>query len=169
MMRILIIIFSIGLLATSCLKSKDKEGCPYNNLNTAVPPAEQEALDTYIDTNDIAVVKHPRGFYYSIINAGTGSDSLGLCSEVLVNYRGTLVTGAEFDKQQNVAFVLGGLIEGWQIGLPLVKRGGELKLYIPPSLGYGTKPRLNKDNEEVIPANSILIFELKLHDYSSSY
>ncbi len=168
MIRILIVICSVALFSTACLKDKSTT-CPYTPLNSTVPSAEQEALDTYIDTNNIVATKHPKGFYYIINNAGTGTDSAGLCSEVLVNYRGTLVTGAEFDKQQNVAFVLGGLIEGWQISLPLIKKGGEMKLYIPPTLGYGNNPRTDKDGNVIIPANSILVFDLKLHDYSASY
>jgi FKBP-type peptidyl-prolyl cis-trans isomerase FkpA len=50
------------------------------------------------------------------------------------------------------------LIEGWKIGLPLLKKGGHIKLYVPPSLGYGPSPNRN------IPGNSVLIFDIRLVD-----
>jgi FKBP-type peptidyl-prolyl cis-trans isomerase FkpA len=45
---------------------------------------------------------------------------------------------------------------GWKLGLPLIKAGGKIKLYLPPSLGYGNSVSGN------IPANSILVFEITL-------
>jgi FKBP-type peptidyl-prolyl cis-trans isomerase len=45
---------------------------------------------------------------------------------------------------------------GWQYGLPLIKPGGKILLYLPPSLGYGSSP------VGTIPANSVLIFEVQL-------
>ena len=41
-------------------------------------------------------------------------------------------------------------------GIPMIKPGGKIKLYCPPSLAYG-----NQANG-TIPANSILIFEVEL-------
>ena len=66
-------------------------------------------------------------------------------------------------------FVLGALIEGWKKGLPLIKKSGEIILYIPPSLGYGSQDYVNSDNVVVIPKNSMLIFTIKLKDYTQGY
>jgi FKBP-type peptidyl-prolyl cis-trans isomerase FkpA len=51
---------------------------------------------------------------------------------------------------------LNNLIVGWVNGIPYVKPGGKIRLYIPPSLGYGSAAN------GPIPANSILIFEIDL-------
>ncbi|MEY3433469.1 MAG: hypothetical protein RL131_1405, partial [Bacteroidota bacterium] len=42
------------------------------------------------------------------------------------------------------------------LGLPLINAGGKIKLYLPPSLGYGSRAVGS------IPANSVLIFEITL-------
>lgn len=81
-------------------------------------------------------------------------------SHVLINYRGTLMDGSEFDNsfpRGGLAdFSLNDLIQGWQIALTNVKTGSKVKLIIPPELGYGAQARTN------IPANSTLIFDIDL-------
>jgi len=69
-----------------------------------------------------------------------------------------LIDGTTFDQTGSsaVTFQLGQLISGWQLGLPLIKPGGKIKLYLPPTLGYGSR------TVGSIPANSILIFEISL-------
>lgn len=110
---------------------------------------------------------HPSGFYYKIINPGTGADSAKLCSQILINYKGKLVNGSVFEEQNNVIFVLGSLIEGWKKGIPLVKKGGEIQLFVPPSLAYGNQDVKNGSGVVVIPAKSVLIFDVKLLDFSA--
>jgi FKBP-type peptidyl-prolyl cis-trans isomerase FkpA len=56
-------------------------------------------------------------------------------------------------------FTLNQLISGWQLGVPLIKKGGRLILYLPPSLAYGSRA------SGPIPANSVLIFEITLVDF----
>ncbi len=68
--------------------------------------------------------------------------------------------GNVFDKSTApVAYSLLNLITGWKNGLPLIKKGGKIKLYIPPALGYG------QNQYQSIPGNSILIFDIDLLDY----
>jgi FKBP-type peptidyl-prolyl cis-trans isomerase FkpA len=64
----------------------------------------------------------------------------------------------------NVAsFELGGLIEGWKRTLPLVGEGGKLKIYVPPSMGYGSVDRINPQTGViVIPKNSVLVFDVEV-------
>jgi FKBP-type peptidyl-prolyl cis-trans isomerase FkpA len=81
-----------------------------------------------------------------------------LCANVVIYYQGKLIDGTTFDQTGNTAvtFAMSNLITGWKLGLPLIKAGGKIKLYLPPSLGYGNSVSGN------IPANSILIFEITL-------
>ena len=67
------------------------------------------------------------------------------------------------DKGGQFKVKLGELIPGWQKGIPLIKKGGEVKLYIPPSLGYGSQ-NVTSGGVVVVPANSILIFDVQLAD-----
>lgn len=168
MFRFLLSALCVVVLATSCLKSEDNRGCPYNPTTKVAPDAEQNALATYLDTNGIQAVKHPSGFYYQILNPGTGTDSIGLCSQIQVTYTGRLLNDTIFDKQTNVVFVLGELVEGWRKSIPMLRKGGEMKLYIPPALGYGSEDVKNRDGVVVIPANSVIKFDVKLVDYTAA-
>ena len=83
---------------------------------------------------------------------------------VVVNYRGTLENGKEFDSSYGrgpFSFPLGAgrVIKGWEEGVSGMKVGGKRKLVIPPDLAYGTRGAGG-----VIPPNATLIFEVELLD-----
>ena len=50
------------------------------------------------------------------------------------------------------------MIPGWTEGLKNIKKGGKIKLVIPPDLAYG------KTGVPGIPANSTLVFDVELLD-----
>jgi FKBP-type peptidyl-prolyl cis-trans isomerase len=156
MLSRLLTFFSFCLILSSCSKSTDK-GCSYTASGVVVPASEMTGLQAYIVANHPAATLHAGGFYYEISNAGTGLVTAEICSNVRVTYAGYLTTGAKFDENTTgITFVLGELIAGWQRGIPLIKKGGSITLYLPPSLGYGTVAT------GPIPANSILIFNIQL-------
>jgi FKBP-type peptidyl-prolyl cis-trans isomerase FkpA len=166
MLKSLIISFCVLFVAASCLKSSKSE-CPYSNVSVTVPPSELEALATFLDTNNLEATQDPAGYFYNIVTPGTGTDSLGLCSVVRIKYRGTFTNGVEFDKQtEAVDFVLGRFIEGWKKGMQKIKKGGKMKLYVPPSLGYGSQDLKDDTGKVIIPRNSILLFDIELIDYT---
>jgi FKBP-type peptidyl-prolyl cis-trans isomerase FkpA len=168
MLKYLFFVLCVTITAVSCLKSGERT-CAYPQKTIVAPQAEQDSIQAYLDSNHIQAMHHPAGFYYKINNPGTGTDTMLLCSEILIDYRGQLKNGQEFDKGSDVYFVLGALIEGWKKGLPLVKKGGDITLYLPPTLGYGSQDYVNSDNVVVIPKNSMLIFNIKLKDYTQGY
>jgi FKBP-type peptidyl-prolyl cis-trans isomerase FkpA len=134
--------------------------------NISVPSQEQADLEAYLSGNGINATKHPSGLYYEIVKSG-GSEKPHLCSDVVINYKGQLTNGTTFDSTSTnpVVFTLGGLIEGWKIGLPLIGKGGEIRLYIPPALGYGYTDVKNEADITVIPGGSILIFSVVMQDF----
>ena len=76
---------------------------------------------------------------------------------VVVNYRGTLEDGREFDSSYGrgpFSFPLGAgrVIKGWDEGVAGMKVGGKRKLVIPPDLAYGSRGAGG-----VIPPNATLI------------
>lgn len=162
-MRVFVPILLIcTLLVSGCLKSKD--GCQYKENNIVAPSSEEQAVLSYITTNNITATKHPSNLYYQIINPGSGG-SPNVCSKVTIDYTGTLTNGNQFDKN-TTGFVLGVLIEGMKKGVPLIQKGGRIKLYIPPSLGYGPTDVKDGNGTVIIPGNSVLIFDVTLIDFS---
>ena len=99
--------------------------------------------------------------YYTIIKEGTGRQ-VSINDTVVVHYKGYLFSdGSVFDqtKDKPAIFPLKRLIRGWQIGVPLCKVGGKIKLVIPSDLAYSIRTRSAK-----IPPNSILVFEIEVVD-----
>ncbi len=79
--------------------------------------------------------------------------------KVLVNYRGTLDDGTEFDTsygKQPVSFALPDVIRGWMEGMQYCPVGGKIELEIPPTLGYGEK------GTGSIPGGATLHFTIEL-------
>jgi FKBP-type peptidyl-prolyl cis-trans isomerase len=101
------------------------------------------------------------GLQYKITQEGSGA-SPKADDIVVVNYKGTLINGTEFDSSYKrnapAEFPVHGVIPGWTEGLQMMKKGGKATFYIPPELGYGDRPRQN------IPANATLIFDVELVD-----
>jgi FKBP-type peptidyl-prolyl cis-trans isomerase len=96
-------------------------------------------------------------------------------SSVQVLYVGKLQDGTVFDSSaahgnQPLTFTLGaqGLIAGFQIGVNGMKEGGERLIAVPPALGYGSQDVKDPSGKVIIPANSTLIFDIKLVKVSAA-
>jgi len=150
------------ILLSSCSKKTD-DMCSYDACAFAAPASEITQLEAYLASASITTAtKHCSGMYYTIDVAGSGATAT-ICSTVSVKYKGQLTTGTVFDQSATpVSFQLSGLIEAWKKGIPLIKTGGKIKLYCPPSLAYGSQVIRDGAGNTVIPANSILIFEVEL-------
>ena len=157
-----VILFVLG----SCVKSDTK--CPYNDSTDTAPASEKQALQDSLTAHGIQATAHPSGFFYTISNQGTGQAVTNLCSNVTVAYKGAFLNGHIFDSTKTgevATFQLGRVLVGWQKGIPLISKGGDITLYIPPSLGYGSKPYPDNGTDPVvIPANSNLIFTVHIQD-----
>jgi len=99
------------------------------------------------------------GIQYIVMNEGSGAIPKA-SDKVTTHYHGTLLNGTIFDSSvdrgQPATFPVGGVIQGWQEVLQLMKTGAKWKVFIPASLAYGDR------NSGKIPANSTLIFEIEL-------
>lgn len=157
MKKRLLLLLAVPVLLFGCNKTKS---CPYNDSAATASATEIAYIQAYLTNNSITAIQHSSGFFYSISIPGSGGIS-NLCSGVTVRYSGrtftTTSTGAIFDSNGvGASFTLGDLIPGWQKGIPLVGKGGSIKLYVPPSLGYGAQAVGS------IPANSYLVFDIQL-------
>ena len=111
------------------------------------------------------VVELPSGLRYQIVTPGTGNPPKAT-DTVKVNYTGALIDGTVFDSSERqgkpLEFALNSVIAGWTEGLQKISKGGKIKLFVPPSLGYGD------DGRPGIPPGSVLVFDVELLDISST-
>ncbi len=164
MTKNLFLFLFIFVIAVAGCKKKDNS-CGFPVSNVIAPASEQEALLDSLTARGIDATLAPSGFYYKINQPGDGASPTSLCSTLAVYYRGGFLNGVAFDSTADnkpAIFQLGQVIGGWKKGLPLIKKGGDITLYIPPSLGYGTKDVKDNNGNMVIPANSNLVFRVQL-------
>ena len=149
---ILAILVSFLLITSgSCIKD---EVCDDKSIDS-----ERPAITAYATANSINATAHSSGVYYEILAAGSGATP-NSNSNVTVKYIGKRLDGTIFDDKTTtpVTFRLGDVILGWQSGLPLIQKGGRIKLIIPSSLGYGCT------GFGAVPSNTILFFDIELID-----
>ena len=161
----LIVTASIGL--TSCKKED------FELLN-------DEEIRTYLDSKGLTAEKTGSGLYYIIDKPGAGENP-DIRSTVTVHYHGYYTDGEVFqrmsqrllhgyytdgevfdssvDRGKPSEFPLRNVIEGWQEGIPLFKRGGKGVLLIPSHLAYGASPPAG------IRDNAVLVFDIELFDF----
>ena len=138
---------------------------------------EAKSIEAYLTKNNLKAQKTESGLYYVIEKEGTGEVTTP-GTTMYVNYAGYLLGGPLFDtswpelaKANNmfseerpyeplpVNVGMGQVIPGWDEGLMLLKKGSKAKLIIPSPLGYG-----EGGAGEMIPANSILVFDVEVTD-----
>lgn len=143
----LVALFSMLLLSCSL---EDPKVPDYRTKN-------DQAINTYLEANDLTAVKSSSGLYYIIDEPGTG-DQPTYTSNVTVAYKGYFLNGTVFDESEaeGVSFNLQQVILGWTEGITYFKEGGSGILLVPAHLGYGSY----KYNG--IPGGSVLVFEVKL-------
>lgn len=149
-----VILVTGSLLIGGCQQA-NQVPCTQTVVTTKAPDNEVAAVKQFVENSRIKAKADSRGFYYTIQTAGAGAKPT-VCSNVTVNYTGKLTNGKVFDSAEGIRFDLNQLIVGWQEGIPLVATGGKITLYLPPSLAYGAQ------EQNDIPANSILVFEIDL-------
>ena len=146
-------------------------------LRVYLPPKSTEHLTNHPTAmSDIALAKGEKfladnaqkegvtttasGLQYKVLTPGTGK-SPKATDTVLVHYRGTLITGTEFDssykRKEPISFPLNRVIAGWTEGVQLMQEGAKFEFYIPAKLAYGSRGA-GRD----IGPNEALIFEVEL-------
>lgn len=120
-----------------------------------------EFLEENAQKEDVMVTES--GLQYRIIEEGTGAQPTAE-DEVEVHYRGTLISGEEFDSShsrgETATFPLNRVIPGWTEGVQLMKVGATYEFFVPAELGYGNNPPPGSP----IEPGSVLIFEVELID-----
>jgi FKBP-type peptidyl-prolyl cis-trans isomerase FkpA len=132
------------------------------NLQPLAKSRQERAGQKFLETasKEKGATKLPSGVVYKEIKAGTGS-SPKATDTVKVNYRGTLITGTEFDSSykrgEPAEFPLNGVIPCWTEGVQKMKVGGKSQLVCPAKVAYG-----DQGSPPTIPPNATLVFEIEL-------
>lgn len=144
---------------SSCMKSSQPG---YITCSGPKPAEDSTALLAYANANGITPTHDTTGLYYEILDSGAGVRPT-LNSKIFVTYVGKLMSGYAFDSVANSAntnFLLSNLIQGWQIGIPKIMKGGHIKLLIPSAYGYGCAG----SSTGTVPPNSPLYYDVHLVD-----
>ena len=148
----------------ACKKDKGS-GCTAVQTTVVATTAEIDSLQNYINHNGITAIKHECGAFYTIDSAGTKL-SPGICNSVAVTYSGYLLGHTtpfqSFTDSAGIVFAMQDVVVGWQRVLSVLKEGGGITIYIPPSLGYGAVNKKNADGDIIVPANSYMKFNIRL-------
>jgi FKBP-type peptidyl-prolyl cis-trans isomerase FkpA len=141
------------------VSDKDRENI--HALASSAGEANHKAAAKFLaeNGNKPGVTTTKSGLQYQELKAGSG-DSPKASDSVVVNYRGTLLDGTEFDSSykrgEPATFEVDRVIPGWTEALQLMKPGAKWKLFVPPQLAYDLRSR------PPIPPGSMLIFEVEL-------
>jgi FKBP-type peptidyl-prolyl cis-trans isomerase FkpA len=110
------------------------------------------------------------------ITAGTGGNPKP-DDVVFVRYTGKLEDGTVFDKSQDQALPIPGIlpegtplpleamVPGFREAAVQMQKGGKYEVFIPASKAYGEQGRMNPQTGEGVPPNADLTFEIELVDF----
>ena len=146
----LVVVLGIGVvLLGACKKTEDP--IDYTKI-------DKKIIQDYIAANNLKADSTSSGLYYVVNKLGAGKYP-SQYSDVIIRYKGYLTSGDVFDEAKTgIRLNLSQVISGWTEGVQKFKEGGEGILLIPSRLGYGSNATGG------IPANSVLIFEIKLDE-----
>jgi FKBP-type peptidyl-prolyl cis-trans isomerase len=101
------------------------------------------------------------GLQYQVMTPGdSGTPAAGPADHVMVQYRGRLLNGTEFDStySRGKPGVIRptDAIAGWREALGMMSKGAVWRVFVPPDLAYALTPPPS------IPPNSLLIFDIEV-------
>ena len=150
-----------GNIAIGIAKAKVRDA------KNAVWKAKRKEANAFMEANkeQEGVVVLDSGLQYVLHNQGDGKapkeDSI-----ISVSYTGVSATkGSIFGRvkapKEGSEFNMAKVIKGWQEGLPLIKEGGKITLYVPAYLAYG-REGIKHRHSYIIEPNDALIFDIEL-------
>lgn len=156
-------LFTLLIIAGFASCKTEVATCTAKARNTVVSAAEKDSVQRYLTANSITATRDTSGVFYAITTPGSGSTTAEVCSFVTTRYNGKSFSGVHIDSSVGTSTFtsqLSGLIEGWEKGIPKVKTGGSITLYIPPSLAYGAAGVRDANNNVVIAPNTYMRFKI---------
>ncbi len=147
-------IISIVLL-TSC--GKDKAGYWSQDEQNA---KDRQLIEDYASANNLSGQFTNSGLYY-VINEPGGDEKPSATAKISVHYKGYYLDGVALDEGDLSNTYISNLIPGWQEGIRLIGKNGNIKLIIPSVLGYGHTPSGG------VRPDAVLVFDILLKDFTN--
>lgn len=145
----LIALLTIVMVFNSCKKEYE-----------SIEDIDEAKIQAYIKQNNIPAIKDPSGYYYQVLDKGTGGELLNKDS-VFYNLAVKSLTGTSYYtplEYSNEGNYLGYLKpDTYRTALYAVNRGGKVRVIVPSYLAYG------KNGLGVIPPNEVLVTEITVY------
>lgn len=161
----------IGMSLFSCQNDRDCTEVPdISRIDKDMLDKQVANIEHYLDSLGVDYISDPSGVRLEVLETGSGAVP-DACSSVAVTYTGQVIGNDEFfDYNTGTVFDLSrqNLIRGMVFGLFNMRPQGEYKLYIPSPLGYGSDTLKNSSGNVIIPANSNLLFRIRINTISGN-
>jgi FKBP-type peptidyl-prolyl cis-trans isomerase FkpA len=128
-MYLLVLLVGMGIIF-GC--KKDEESMTVSQM-VKIDTVE---IKNYLATNNLTATKHTSGLYYIIHEVGEGPN-INMVSEVNIKYDAKYLKSGEAIAESNSYTTLladDGYLPSLRFGLPLIKKGGRMTMYVPRSL-----------------------------------
>ncbi len=162
MRKFLLITLFISLFIVACTDNPD-----------IMLEREHRLLELFLDQNNITTGPLPSGIYFLEKTTGTGLTPVS-GDFVIVEFTASLIDGTVFDTTSEELALKKGIFSadilygstkfrllntrarGLELGLELMSEGGEARIIIPSTLGFGP------NQLDIVPPYSTLIYDIKL-------
>ena len=159
--------FTDGLHKSDTIIKRDEQSMMIQNFMFDMYKLNGEKLLS--DAKKLPGVKIlPSGIVVQTIKEGTGTNPTKggdvLAHYILMNALGDTLQSSfdmvEIYKQPLTPFGLANVIQGWQEGIPTMKKGGTYKLYVPYHLAYGEQGMFNPQSKkyDIQPYQSLVFY-----------
>ncbi|MES2650622.1 MAG: FKBP-type peptidyl-prolyl cis-trans isomerase [Bacteroidota bacterium] len=143
------------LLLSSCEKEYE-----------SIESIDEAKIKAYIQQNNLPAIKDPSGFYYQVLEPGTGGPLLNKDS-VFYNSTVKSLTGTTY--YSPAAFVNEGTYLGYvnpaayRTAMYSINRGGKVRIIVPSYLAFG------KNGQDNVPPNEVVVAEISVLLEKSQY
>ena len=150
-----VVMLAFGVVLGGCAESATEPG-----VELQVIEETDFAASLGIDLS--AMTRLESGVYVQDLVVGTGQVAI-FGTTVSFNLTGWLSDGTQWTRAtENLELGLTPTIAGIEDAVFLMPQGGVRLAVIPPGRAYGSLPRLDASGNVVVPAGSILVFEIEL-------
>jgi FKBP-type peptidyl-prolyl cis-trans isomerase FkpA len=149
------VVLGILVLFNSCKKEYE-----------SIQSIDDAKIKAYIQQNNIPAVKDPSGYYYQILDPGTGGTLLNKDS-VFYNSIVKSLNGTVY--YTPAAFITEGEYLGYvtptvyRNAMYAIKRGGKVRVIVPSYLAFG------KNGSGVIPPNEVIITDITVYSETTQW